>query len=124
MINVEKIEPFGWMPALRGMRNPLDSWDRADSVFTHDNEWPFLGPNDESLMRRLIGQCSSDHCKFRRMLAIYADVTAPLYWWKEYDTYKVGTVANSCSTMHTLMKKPFDIGMFSYEDWADAHESR
>lgn len=124
MIKVEHIETYGWKPALRGMRNPLDSWDKADSVFTHDNEWPFLGPNDESLMRRLIGAGSNDHCKFRRMLAIYCDITAPLYWWKEFDTYKVGTVANSCSTMHTLMNKPFTVDMFSYEDWADVSGGR
>lgn len=118
MLKVENIETAGWRPALRGMRNPLDSWDKADSVFTHDNPWPFLGEKDEALMRRLIGQGSADHCKFRRMIAVYCDVTAPLYWWSEADTYKVGTVANSCSKMHTLMNKPFEAGMFSCEEWA------
>lgn len=123
MIKVEHIETAGWGPALRGMRNPLDSWDRADSTYARV-EWlgwdtPCiyqLGPNDEKLMRCLIGQGSSDHCKFRRMLAIYCDVTAPLYWWKEADTYKVGTVANSCSTMHTIMRHEFSRDMFSWED--------
>lgn len=133
MMIVENVETCGWEPALRGMRNPLDSWERADSRFggkvyvdeipglgeyVEHADYPVsLGPNDESLMRRLIGQGSSDHCKFRRMLVIYCDVTAPLYWWKEFDTYKVGTVANSCSTMHTLMNRTFRAEMFSCEDW-------
>lgn len=134
MIKVENIETAGWEPALRGMRNPLDSWDKADSKFNILDVWPngttygieqvVIGPNDERLMRRLIGQGSADHCKFRRMITVYADVTAPLYWWSEYDTYKVATVANSCSKMHTLMSKPFTVDMFSCEDWADITEDR
>lgn len=115
MIKVEHIETFGWEAALRGMRNPLDSWEKADSKIIPGFE-PNIGPNDKSLMRRLIGAGSNDHCKFRRMLVIYCDITAPLYWWKEFDTYKVGTVSNSCSTMHTIMRREFTGDMFSWED--------
>lgn len=137
MIRVESIETAGWEPALRGMRNPLNSWERADSLFDVDGHWDddgsasvlawtdpvVIGPNDEALMRRLIGAGTNDHCKFRRMLKVYADVTAPLYWWSEYDTYKVATVANSCSKMHTLMDEPFTVEMFSCEDWSEITES-
>lgn len=123
MLTVEHVETAGWGPALRGMRNPLDSWERADSTFASVN-WMEgtptaiyeLGDNDETLMRRLIGAGSSDHCKFRRMLVIWCDVMAPLYWWKEADQYKVGTVTNSCSTMHTIMRREFTREMFSWED--------
>lgn len=134
VLTVEHVTTAGWEPALRGMRNPLDSWDKADSEYDvwrdveidaeanlHEawREPVNIGPNDESLMRRLIAQGSSDHCKFRRMIAIWFDVTAPLYWHKEMDTYKVGTVANSCSTMHTIMKREFTADMFSWEDLTD-----
>lgn len=120
MIDIELLETAGWGPALHGMRNPLNSWDKADSTYAQV-QWlegcpasiNVLGPNDESLMRRLIAAGTNDHCKFRRMISIAADVDAPLYWWKEADTYKVGTVANSCSTMHTIMRDGFEIGMFS-----------
>lgn len=122
MIKVEHIETCGWGPALRGMRNALNSWDRADSTYARV-EWlgwdtPCiyqLGPNDTDLAKRLISAGSPDHRKFLRMLVIFADVTAPLYWWKEADTYKVGTVANSCSTMHTVMADEFTRDMFSWE---------
>lgn len=126
MIHTELLETSGWGPALHGMRNPLNSWDKADSTYAQV-QWlegcptsiNVLGPNDESLMRRLIGAGTNDHCKFRRMLSIYVDVDAPLYWWKEADTYKVGTVANSCSTMHTIMRDGFEIGMFSTDMMSD-----
>ena len=120
MIDVQVLETCGWLPALHGMRNPLDSWDKGDSSYARvqwidhaASDINILGPNDESLMRRLIGAGSNDHCKFRRMLTIYVDINAPLYWWKEFDTYKVGTVANSCSTMHTIMNHEFTLDMFS-----------
>lgn len=96
-----------------GMRNPLDSWDRSDTVFTDLKPFALIGPNDRSLMERLLNAGGNEHCKFRRMLAIWCKVTGPFYWWKQMDTYKVGTVANSCSTMHTLAKNPLTIDMFS-----------
>lgn len=124
MLRVENVETAGWEPAIRGMRNPLNSWNRCDTDFNRFTaDPPAIGGHDEGLMRRLIGQGSPDHCKFRRMLKIYADVTAPQYWWSEYDTYKVATVANSCSKMHTLMSKPFDLSMFSCEDFAEVKRS-
>jgi hypothetical protein len=94
------------------MRNPLNSWDKSDSYFgkiVHS-----IGPNDLSLMRRLAA-AGSDHRKFMRMITVSMDITAPLYWWKEFDTYKVGTVANSCSTMHRIHAKEFTLDDFSYE---------
>lgn len=124
MLTVRDTEVAGWVAALGGMRNPLNSWDRADSTYVQidwldDKTRPYalskLGPNDRDLMERLLKPGTSDHCKFRRMLVIYANVMAPLYWWKEMDTYKVGTVANSCSTMHTLANEPFDLDMFSHD---------
>lgn len=120
MLTVEKVETGGWEPALRGMRNPLNSWGKGDSTFA-DVDWLFrapsmieyLGDNDRSLMKRLLNAGGNEHCKFRRMIAIWCDVVAPLYWWKQFDTYHVGTVTNSCSTMHTLTKEPLTIEMFS-----------
>lgn len=120
MLTVECVETAGWEPALRGMRNPLNSWAKGDSTFA-DVDWLFraptmiehLGDNDRGLMERLIHAGGNEHCKFRRMLVIWCDVTAPLYWWKQFSTYKVGTVENSCSTMHTLAKEPLTIDMFS-----------
>lgn len=111
MISVERVETTGWEPTFRGLRNPRDSWERADSRFV-DGKF-VIGPNDEGLIKWMIKAGTNDHPKFRRMLCIYADVTAPLYWWKQFDTYKIGTVSNSCSTMHTLAKKPFELDMFS-----------
>nr|DAI05965.1 MAG TPA: hypothetical protein [Ackermannviridae sp.] len=96
MIKIENTEVMGWEHAIRGMRNPLNSWDKIDS---HDC------PCHDGL----------EHAKYRRMIVFYADVTAPLYWWKEYDTYKVGTVANSCRTMHKIHSKQFDLADFSHE---------
>ena len=117
MIKIEKTMVTGWEPAIRGMRNPMNSWDKSDSVFSFDGAERYgynviIGENDKNLMRKLISS-GSDHAKFRRMIVVYCDVTAPLYWWKEYDTYKVGTVANSCSTMHKIAAKEFELGDFS-----------
>lgn len=112
MINIEKTEVLGLEHAIRGMRNPLNSWDKIDSYY--DDESYIVGENDFNLMEKL-AKAGSSHSKYRRMIVAYADITAPLYWWKEYDTYKVGTVANSCSTMHTIHKKEFTLDDFSHE---------
>ena len=122
MLKLEKTEIYGWESAIRGMRNPLNSWDKSDSLFyeTVDfdpTDYPGcfkLGENDLALMKRL-SKAGSDHAKFLRMITVTCDITAPLYWWKEYDTYKVGTVANSCSTMHKIHAKEFTIADFSWE---------
>ena len=124
MLKIENTEVMGWEHAIRGMRNPKNSWGKSDSVFTqHELEdWPHntvktfddLGPNDHSLMMTL-RNAGTDHRKFMRMITVYLDVTAPLYWWKEFDTYKVGTVANSCSTMHKIHAKEFTLEDFSHE---------
>lgn len=112
MIRIEHVETYGWQMAIRGMRNPLNSWKKSDSTF---NEWVrTIGPNDLDLMHRL-ASAGSDHRKFMRMIMVAMDVTAPLYWWKEFDTYKIGTVANSCSTMHTIHSKAFTLDDFSHE---------
>ena len=113
MIKIEKTDTYGWEAAIRGMRNPLNSWDKSDSYFT--DHGVSVGENDLNLMKRLI-KAGSDHSKFMRMICVTVDLTAPLYWWKEYDTYKVGTVANSCSTMHKLTAKEFTMEDFSFED--------
>lgn len=107
MITIENVEVSGWKASIRGMRNPLNSWGRSDSTDR-------LGENDLRLMRSL-AQAGTDHRKFMRFLVVTMDVTAPLYWWKEFDTYKVGTVANSCSTMHTVADRPFTLDDFSHE---------
>lgn len=112
MIKIEKTDTYGWEAAIRGMRNPLNSWDKSDSYFT--NHGVSVGENDLSLMKRLI-KAGSDHSKFMRMITVTVDLTAPLYWWKEFDTYKVGTVADSCSTMHKIHAKKFDRSDFSTE---------
>lgn len=118
---------MGWEAAIRGMRNPLNSWEKSDSEY----KCPYLkpevghtpsccrenmciGPNDLDLMKRL-RNAGTDHRKFMRMITVYVDITAPLYWWKEFDTYKVGTVANSCSTMHKIHAKEFTLEDFSCE---------
>lgn len=112
MLTIEQCLVTGWEAAIRGMRNPLNSWDKSDSHFENQNV--VLGQRDKSLMRSLVA-AGSDHRKFLRYLTVTCDVTAPLYWWKEYDTYKVGTVANSCSTMHKIAAKPFTLEDFSHE---------
>jgi hypothetical protein len=112
MIKLERAEVFGWESAIRGMRNPLNSWDNSDSLFTMGDT--FIGENDLSLMKKL-SKAGNDHAKFLRMINVTLDITAPLYWWKEFDTYKVGTVANSCSTMHKIHAKEFTLDDFSHE---------
>lgn len=120
MIRFSETEVMGWKHAIRGMRNPLASWDKSDSVFGGKFSYGLtetsvsIGPNDLSLMMRL-RNAGSDERKFMRMIIVYVDITAPLYWWKEFDTYKVGTVANSCSTMHKIHAKEFTLDDFSYE---------
>ena len=131
MLKLENTEVVGWEHAIRGMRNPKNSWGKSDSVFTpHELEdWPHdiiktfddLGPNDHNLMAQL-AEGGPVHAKYRRMITVYVDITAPLYWWKEFDTYKVGTVANSCSTMHKIHAKEFTLDDFSIEhlmEWKD-----
>lgn len=129
MLKIENTEVMGWEAAIRGMRNPMNSWEKSDSRFnllddcgdcTHCNlrfdecNEQQIGPNDLDLMTRL-RNAGTDHRKFMRMITVYLDVTAPLYWWKEFDTYKVGTVANSCSTMHKIHSKEFTLADFSCE---------
>lgn len=128
MIKIEKTMSYGWEAALRGMRNPMNSWDKADSVFyvrCDDCEGdgcplsePSIGDNDHELMMKL-AKSGTDHAKYRRMITVTCDITAPLYWWKEFDTYKVGTVANSCSTMHKIHSKDFTLDDFSHEHMLD-----
>lgn len=114
MIEVEKVEVWGFEHAVRGMRNPYDSWDKSDSMFgEHDYKYS-VGEKDLDLMRRLY-KGGTEHRKYLRQIIVSMDITAPLYWWKEFDTYKVGTVANSCSTMHTIHKKEFTLDDFSIE---------
>ena len=108
MIEITNTEVMGWQHAIRGMRNPLNSWKMSDSA---DG---IIGEKDRDLMTRL-SNAGTDHRKYMRMITVYLDINAPLYWWKEYDTYKVGTVANSCSTMHKIQAKEFVIDDFSHE---------
>ena len=113
MIKFEKAEVWGWKHAIRGMRNPLNSWEKSDSGYNPLLEDIFeIGENDLGLMTRLT-MAGAPHRKFLRQVFVSVDITAPLYWWKEFDTYKVGTTANSCSTMHTLHKKKFELEDFS-----------
>lgn len=118
MIKIENAEIFGWEAAIRGMRNPMNSWDKRDSRYIHknihDSETYKIGKNDLKLMKQL-ANAGSDHGKFMRMINVTCDIVAPLYWWKEFDTYKVGTVANSCSTMHKIHSKEFTLDDFSIE---------
>lgn len=136
MLKIENTEVMGWEHAIRGMRNPKNSWEKTDSypavdcgkcgkieregICTKDDrdctgfECFELGPNDLKLMTTL-RNAGTDHRKFMRMITVYLDITAPLYWWKEFDTYKVGTVANSCSTMHKIAAKEFTLEDFSHE---------
>lgn len=134
MIKIENVEIMGWEHAIRGMRNPMNSWNKSDSGIckggddgigcencanydscehTYDHSWQ-LGKEDHNLMMRL-ATGGPTHAKYRRMITVYVDITAPLYWWKEFDTYKVGTVANSCSTMHKIAAKEFTLDDFSHE---------
>lgn len=135
MLKIENTEVMGWEHAIRGMRNPKNSWEKSDSgICPNGTEFGYcyldhrkycprqntddpafcIGPNDLDLMTRL-RNAGTDHRKFMRMITVYLDITAPLYWWKEFDTYKVGTVANSCSTMHKIAAKEFTLDDFSHE---------
>lgn len=131
MIKLEKMEVFGWKHAIRGMRNPMNSWDKSDTdwievdwfsendnihdILDIDDDYAYvIGDNDLDLMKRL-RKAGTDHRKYLRMITVYVDITAPLYWFKEFDTYKVGTVANSCSTMHKIHAKEFTLDDFSCE---------
>lgn len=116
MIKVENIDVWGFKHAIRGMRNPMNSWDKSDSLLCGDIDCPDLivGENDLDLMRRLY-KAGPEHRKYLRQIFVSMDITAPLYWWKEFDTYKVGTVANSCSTMHKIAAKEFELDDFSHE---------
>ena len=118
MIKIEYVNVVGWESAIRGMRNPMNSWDKSDSCKNFDTGVIAIGNNDLDLMKRL-AKAGTDHRKFMRMIVVYADVTAPLYWWKEFDTYKVGTVRNSCSTMHTIHVDEFALDDFSHEKMKD-----
>ena len=118
MIKLENVDVFGWKAAIRGMRNPMNSWDKSDSEFYVDwdagEKVEIICKNDLKLMKSL-SKAGTDHSKFLRMINVTVDITAPLYWWKEFDTYKVGTVANSCSTMHKIHAKEFTLDDFSHE---------
>lgn len=144
MLKIENTEVMGWEAAIRGMRNPMNSWEKSDSgwdahvpplelhnqvdwkrwaehykVVQYNDEHTYdVGPDDRDLMTRL-RNAGTDHRKFMRMITVYLDITAPLYWWKEFDTYKVGTVANSCSTMHKIAAKEFTLEDFSCEHLMD-----
>ena len=145
MLKLENTEVMGWEAAIRGMRNPKNSWEKSDSITCtekmemsneeiesecgkcpkhgkcdiYDTDPHFIaGPNDHTLMMQL-RNAGTDHRKFMRMITVYVDITAPLYWWKEFDTYKVGTVANSCSTMHKIADKEFTLEDFSHEHLCD-----
>lgn len=109
MIKIEYIEVYGWSAAFRGLRNPKESWDKSDS------DDSTIGPNDLKLGRSLI-LAGSDHAKFTRQIGVSMDITAPLYWWKEFDTYKIGTTANSESTMHKLIDTPITKDHFSFDN--------
>ena len=125
MIKFENTDIHGWEAAIRGMRNPMNSWEKSDSEFvevfddilnlkSYALKSVNIGENDLELMKSL-SKNGSVHAKYRRMITVYVDITAPLYWWKEFDTYKVGTVANSCSTMHKIADKEFTREHFSHE---------
>lgn len=131
MIKFENTEVLGWEHAIRGMRNPMNSWEKSDSFWNYHPcgecngnascvDDFHIGPNDLDLMMQL-RNAGTDHRKFMRMITVYVDITAPLYWWKEFDTYKVGTVVNSCSTMHKIHAKEFTLEDFSCEHLIDNH---
>ena len=143
MIKLENYEVVGWEHAIRGMRNPMNSWEtsdtevctvldedqckrcaafrKSDGMFSFCTQPFIVGPNDHELMMKL-GKAGPVHGKYRRMIEVYVDIMAPLYWWKEFDTYKVGTVANSCSTMHKIHVKEFTIDDFSHEHLITGHD--
>lgn len=113
MIKLERTSVMNFENAMRGARNPLNSWNRMDSYYDEDGSY-VLGPNDLGLAKRL-RRAGSDHRKYIRQIFVSVDITAPIYWWKEYDTYKVATVANSTSTMHKIHSKPFELDDFSHD---------
>ena len=115
MIKFENTKVMNFDGAFRGMRNPLNSWENSDSYYDIEGEFFIIGEKDLFLAQKLI-RAGSDHRKFMRQIFVSVDITAPLYWWKEFDTYKVATVSNSCSTMHTIHIKPIDISDFSFDD--------
>ena len=119
MIKIENIDVYGFEAAIRGARNPMNSWDKMDSCY-NNGEFE-IGENDYDLLRRLT-IAGPEHRKWNRMVTVTMDITAPLYWWKEYDTYKVGTVANSCSTMHKIQAKEFTLDDFSHEHLGKGYE--
>lgn len=114
MIDFDKCYVMNFENAMRGARNPMNSWEKSDSYYDDKGQY-ILGENDLSLAKRLRNAGTSDHRKFLRQIMLSVDITAPLYWWKEYDTYKVATVANSTSTMHKIHSKPFEINDFSHD---------
>ena len=134
MIKIENVDVVGWESAIRGMRNPMNSWHKSDSYYhceieegvesCEECQWCpnpndkhlVVGNNDLNLMKSLV-KAGTDHRKFMRMIVVYADITAPMYWWAEYDTYKVGTVRNSCSKMHKIHSKELTLGDFSMDDF-------
>ena len=119
MIKIEDAWPFGFDAAIRGMRNPLNSWDKMDSYYIWPDDEEFhIGPNDHDLMMKL-RNAGTDHRKFMRMIVVHTDITAPLYFWKQFDCYKIGTVSNSCSTMHKIAAKEFSLDDFSHEHLLD-----
>lgn len=137
MIKISHAETYGWDAAIRGMRNPMNSWAKSDSGWTDDREllerkdvldydgdmFQIVGDNDLQLMKTLAG-AGSDHGKYLRMITVTCDIVAPLYWWKEWDTYKVSTIANSCSTMHKIHSKEFTLDDFSHEHLTGEHDER
>ena len=119
MIKIEDAWPFGFDAAIRGMRNPMNSWDKMDSYYIWPDDEEFhIGPNDHDLMMKL-RNAGADHRKFMRMIVVHTDITAPLYFWKQFDCYKIGTVSNSCSTMHKIAEKEFTLDDFSHEHLLD-----
>lgn len=137
MIKIENVEVMGWEHAIRGARNPMNSWEKSDTYIAegHDDHsdfkyldhiegattnWMTIGPNDHKLMMSL-AKGGPVHAKYRRMIMVYADITAPLYWWKEFDTYRVGVEKNSCSTMHKIHEKEFTLEDFSHEHLDGEH---
>lgn len=127
MLKVEHVETLGWEAAFRGMRNPKNSWDKSDSEWEWVEDESPINPNDPGMMfvigendlklAEILANAGQVHGKFLRMIVVTMDITAPLYWWKEFDTYKVGTVANSCSTMHKIHTKPIELSDFSIDDF-------
>ena len=130
-IKIENTQVFGWEAAIRGSRNPMNSWKKSDSEFYNEEAQEFphdkltglikIGPNDHKLLMNLC-KGGTEESKWRRMVHVQMDVTAPLYWWKEFETYKVGTVSNSCSTMHKIHAKEFTLDDFSYEHLFDQQD--